>query len=318
VNGKMIKLFSHTDLDGVGCAVIANHVFGEDNVSVTYCDYAEVNRKVTEFIKSGAHENYRLVFITDISVDEDTAMLIEEINSAREGQKFTLIDHHATAMWMNATYPWALVMPEHANAEGTKACGTDLFLLFLGNTGAIESSRYEQLYQFAECVRRWDTWDWKNVYGGEELPKRLNNLLYLVGRKPFLARFTSDISLAFTEGEELVLTLEEVKIENYIKKVGKTIAVKSIAGYTAGVVFAESYTSELGNALAEDNPELDFIVIVNALQRSVSYRGIKSNIDLGMEVAALYGGGGHPKASGSRLPQELLDYLTDFYFGSSI
>ena len=31
-----IKLFSHTDLDGIGCAVLAYLAFGEDNVDVEY------------------------------------------------------------------------------------------------------------------------------------------------------------------------------------------------------------------------------------------------------------------------------------------
>lgn len=41
----MIKLFTHTDLDGVGCAILAQLAFGKDNVDISYCNYDEIDRK---------------------------------------------------------------------------------------------------------------------------------------------------------------------------------------------------------------------------------------------------------------------------------
>ena len=41
-----IKLFTHTDLDGIGCAILAYLAFGRENVDVEYCDYSNVNDKV--------------------------------------------------------------------------------------------------------------------------------------------------------------------------------------------------------------------------------------------------------------------------------
>ena len=66
-----------------------------------------------------------------------------------------------------------------------------------------------------------------------------------------------------------------------------------------GVVFADKYISELGNELCKLNRELDYIAIVNMSTRSVSYRTIKDDVDMGM-IAKKYGGGGHPKAAGSK------------------
>lgn len=37
------KLFTHTDLDGVGCAILAYLAFGRENVDVEYCNYNDVN-----------------------------------------------------------------------------------------------------------------------------------------------------------------------------------------------------------------------------------------------------------------------------------
>lgn len=45
----MIKLFTHNDLDGIGCTVLARLTFSE-NVDITYCDYDEVDTLVREYI----------------------------------------------------------------------------------------------------------------------------------------------------------------------------------------------------------------------------------------------------------------------------
>ena len=38
---------------------------------------------------------------------------------------------------------------------------------------------------------------------------------------------------------------------------------------------------------------------------TVSYRTVKEDIDLGKDVASLFGGGGHPKAAGSEFSQSI-------------
>ena len=40
----MIKLFTHTDLDGVGCAILAKLAFGEE-VDISYCNYDDINER---------------------------------------------------------------------------------------------------------------------------------------------------------------------------------------------------------------------------------------------------------------------------------
>lgn len=77
-----------------------------------------------------------------------------------------------------------------------------------------------------------------------------------------------------------------------------------------GIVFADKYISELGNELCKLNKELDYIVIVNMSTRSVSYRTIKDNIDVGM-IAKEHGGGGHPKAAGAKIKfDNILNFLS--------
>ena len=47
----MVKLFSHTDLDGIGCGILAKLVF-ENDVDISYCDYENIDSSVRELSKS--------------------------------------------------------------------------------------------------------------------------------------------------------------------------------------------------------------------------------------------------------------------------
>ena len=52
------------------------------------------------------------------------------------------------------------------------------------------------------------------------------------------------------------------------------------------------------------HPELDLVAMIN-MNGTVSYRTIKDNIDLGKDIAKVFGGGGHPKAAGSQFSKEV-------------
>ncbi|MDZ7434355.1 DHH family phosphoesterase, partial [Bacillus amyloliquefaciens] len=102
-NIKKVKLFTHTDLDGVGCALVCNHLLND--VEVEFCDYHNIDQKVLEFINNNRFKEYDLILVTDISVNKDLA---EKINEIQSTSKWVLIDHHATAKWLNI-YKWANV-----------------------------------------------------------------------------------------------------------------------------------------------------------------------------------------------------------------
>lgn len=294
-----VKLFTHTDLDGVGCAVLARHAFGDD-VDISYCNYDDIDAAVTEFIESGAHEGFERVYITDIYVKEGTAELIDKVIR----DKVKLLDHHSTAQELNK-YQWAHVV-EHSNDR--KTSGTELFfrellrsadILFVQNDAG---ETFVNLVRFVEHVRRYDTWEW--VERADQRAKDLNDLMHLIGRDRFVARFSADPNPSFNDTEKLLLELEQERINAYIEqKAAEMRRCKLLDDYKVGVVFAERYISQLGNALALRNPDLDFVAIIN-LPRAVSYRGIK-DIHLG-EVAKLFGGGGHPKAAGSPVSSEVI------------
>jgi len=307
---KKIKLFTHTDLDGIGCAIVAKVFYGFENVDVTYCDYSNINEKVLRHLRSEFYNVLDIVYITDVSVNKETAELI----NLMDVHSIQIIDHHLTTDFLNE-YSWAKSTFE---VDGEKTCASSLFLDYLSKiTDGITFSLADELEIFTELVRKYDTWLWKEKYNDKE-PKQWNDLLYLIGRNEFVENtyykvLNSDMRLLDNELE--LLKYKQKEIDAYIAEKNKDIIEKNILGYKSGVVFAEQYSSELGNRLAEMNPEFDFIVIINAA-KAISYRTIKTNINLGKDVAAKFEkGGGHPMAAGSELPENFHNDLIDKLFG---
>ncbi|GAA0102576.1 oligoribonuclease NrnB [Paraclostridium bifermentans] len=292
----MIKLITHNDLDGIGCHVVAKY-FLEEEIDVDYCTYKNVNEVVLEVIEK--HEQYDKIFITDISVNEEIAKRLDEIKN-----KVGLFDHHPTALFLNE-YDWASVEIE---CEKGKTCGTKMIFDFLRRDNINPSICY-----FVELVRKYDTWEWKDKYD-DEIPKQLNDLMYMIGRKEFVDDMiykTKSNEVLFDSLYCKLLELKQREIDNYIKQKDKNLIIKDILGYNAGIVFAESHTSELGNKLSELHPELDFIAMIN--QETISYRTIKDDVNLS-EVSKCFGGGGHPKASGSQVSRYCVDKFIEDIF----
>lgn len=293
-----VKLFTHTDLDGIGCAIVGKHVFTD--IDVTYCDYNNVNQIIGDYLTKKNFLDYDITFITDISMDRVKADVINYYYES--GNKFVLLDHHATAEWLNK-FEWATVKSLHQ--DGTKSSGTSMLYHYL--------SQPQELSTFVEKVRRYDTWEWSTIYGDLEA-KNLNDLFHLIGRERFIERFLTNQSIILTEAEQLLLETEQNKIKAYIRMKENNMTIIEIEGYKAGIVFAEQYLSQLGNELAKKYNQLDFIAMINLGGKTVSFRGIKDHIDLGKDIARLFGGGGHPKAAGSPIAGGILNNIIELIF----
>lgn len=305
----MIKLFTHTDLDGIGCAIIAYLAYGKDNVDVEFCNYDDIDSKVMTFCTSKCETelamDYDRVYITDISVRKETAMCITNKFSAAESLRWKLLDHHATAMYLNE-FDWCTVEPNNPLNHDFKNSGT--WMLYLELYGECLDRQYDHIgnvRQFADLVRIYDTWMWKDRGSYGIVAKTINDLMYIYGREKFIDWAMENICSmkefpTFTETDQLILDLERDKIERYIEKKDKEMILRADSwGHIYGVVFAEQYVSELGNRLCELHHEVDYVAIVNAGAGAISYRTIRDDLDLGQEIAHSYGGGGHQKAAGS-------------------
>lgn len=310
-----IKLFTHTDLDGVGCAILAYLAYGKENVDVEYCNYDDVDNKVSRFFIKEIPGKYDKVFITDISINENLAVAIDRY--AKSGL-WQLFDHHQTALDLNK-YDWCNVLIEAPDGSGLKTCGTELFGVYLlSSAGLVNRYHWDTLtniLQFIGIVRDYDTWRWTTMGGDGIVSKNVNELLDIYGREQFInvmfARIRTYNSFpSITPDEFLLLRQRKEEIDRYvIQKKEQLIRARDTYGHLYAYVFAERFFSELGNRLCQMTPELDYVVIIDISNGKISYRTIRDDLNLGTEIAHAYGGGGHAKAAGSTFDREYISGL---------
>ncbi|WP_062352858.1 DHH family phosphoesterase [Bacillus kwashiorkori] len=302
-----VKLFTDTDLDGLGCGIIARIAFGV-NVEIAYCSYRNLNERVTEFIQEEEKQSYYL-FITDLAVNKEVeGKLAERFN---RGHHVQVIDHHVTALYFNE-YDWGKVVPIDVHGKQTSA--TSLFYDFVIEQGWLQPTK--ALAEFVDLVRQYDTWEWEA--NNNLLAKQLNDLFFIFGREDFetdlLKRLQANKStFQLTEVEQKLLAIESEKIERYIKKKNNQLIKAPIQNYSIGIVHAEQYLSELGNALNKLNDQLDMIALVNVGSKKIGFRTIHDKVNVA-EFARQFGGGGHPKASGCDLNEDTFRlFVTDVF-----
>ena len=175
----MIKLFTHTDLDGIGCAILAQLVFGKENINISYCGYDSIDNKVKEFISK---DEFEKCFITDISISDELAKEIDE-----RFDNIYLLDHHPTAIDLNK-YEWCNVKIEE---NGIKTCGTELFYNYLVDNDILYPSILSldaiiNINKFVDTVRDYDTWRWESLGDEGIISKKLNDLFKIYGKEEFI------------------------------------------------------------------------------------------------------------------------------------
>ncbi|WP_039072824.1 DHH family phosphoesterase [Bacillus sp. MSP5.4] len=303
----MYHLYSHNDLDGVGCGILAKVAFGE-RVEVRYNSVTGLDMQVGRFLErtKGKEKQHEGLFITDLSVHQENEERLDQY--AEAGGKVKLIDHHKTALHLNER-SWGMVKVQYE--DGRLASATSLFYEYLIDNGYIQETK--AMDQFVELVRLYDTWEWEQTDALEA--KRLNDLFFMVSIDEFeekmVRRLKESDAFSFDEFEVKILDMEEEKIERYIRRKRREIVQTFINAHCVGIVHAESYHSEVGNELGKTYPHLDYIAILNMGGKKVSLRTIHDETDVS-EIAGTFGGGGHAKAAGCPLTDEAFKlYVTE-------
>jgi oligoribonuclease NrnB/cAMP/cGMP phosphodiesterase (DHH superfamily) len=292
----LIHLFTHNDLDGVGCGILAKLAFKE-KVKVHYNSVGSLNYQVADFMEEATPQHQ--IYITDLSVNEDNAKKLDHFVKELGG-KVQFIDHHKTAIHLNG-YNWAAVTVEYEDGRLTSA--TSLFYDYLLEKELI--TRREALDEVVELIRQYDTWEWDR--NNNTKAKRLNDLLYMISIDDFVERMLQKLTNAdrfnFDDFETQILDMEEQKLERYLRKKRREIVQKPVDDKWVGIIHAESFLSEIGNALGKENPHLDYIAMINMGSKRISLRTIHDDVDVS-QVAAKFDGGGHAKASGCNLNEQ--------------
>lgn len=293
-------LISHVDLDGISPNVLltlTGRKFDYKNIDIKDID-TTFDELFTKDIKK-----YENIYICDLTLTEHAYELI----NASGLTNIKVFDHHKSHLFANE-YSYVTVK---VDIDGIKTCGTELFYLYLKDI--YKELNKNCIKEFVDLVRQLDTYCFKD----EESAQNLSSLHDLLGHKEFVKTIVKRLKkdkehFEFSSFEKRLFKIERNKINRYMQNKELEMKRYTINGKKCGVVFAESNKSELGNYLSNKYPELDLIILFNTAQ-SVSYRTTKDDVDLN-EFAAVYGGGGHVKASGSKISDDIRNEIIKLYF----
>lgn len=294
-------LISHIgDEDGITPVILAKFVFGK-------IDTLLLNPKdVDEAVKNNI-DKYDEIHIVDLNVSKEMAELIDSNEEWKN--KIKVFDHHKSGIELNK-YDFITVIDE---GKDRKESGTSIYYSYLLSISNNKIIRKDSTKGLVEQVRLVDTYDFKTK--DEEKSKDLDYIFAILGYEKYIDYFTDYIinndTFSYGPNEELLISLEKERVNNYLVQKEKELFMAEIQGYNAGIVFAENYRTQVGNYLLEIHPELDFMVVIN-ISRSISYRA-QGKADLTV-ITSKYGGGGHKNAAGSPLPENLLEQITHIIF----
>lgn len=296
-------LISHIkDIDGVSPVILLKLC----SLDFTYqlLDTHEVDTYIKNLLGQDL-SIYQNIYVTDLSISKE---VLDFIVASPYKEKFKVFDHHISNV-ISKEYDFVTF--------DTKECGTTLFYFFLREKYPILNS--ENIKTYITHVRNLDIWLWEK--DGDLLAKELGDLFELYGIENYIEkiyeRLIEEKPFSLTPFEVELLELEQDKIKRYIDKKEERMLVFSYLNYHFGMVYGESYRSEMGNILSNRHPELDFIVIVNP-SGGVSLRTSREDVDLS-KIADSLGGGGHKKAAGIAFKDELkIQIISEIFKGAMI
>lgn len=311
-----IMLFTHTDLDGAGCRIVANvyakkHNLGLDVVHLNY-GQEMINTMKNFFSDLGNKDKYFMVFIGDLSFKEDNQHqeLIDLMNKYIGNSIFSdviVFDHHPSSVYLNK-YTWAHIQEE--DLFGDKQCGASLMQKVL------LKYEYIEVNKFIDYVRKYDTWEWVYKYDKCNTTLQIQTMFELYGMDKFcsdiLLRKENKQNLLPNESELIIINNQLSKLEKYYELKANQLKVCKYGkgDLKLGIVIAEDSISLLGDYIL--SRELcDVLAIYNPNYQTVSLR-TKKNIDLNI-VANKFGSGGHKQAAGFKLEcnSEIVNLLAE-------
>lgn len=308
--GKVL-IFSHeSDIDGLGCIVLAKIAFKEIDYELV-ANPEKLEEKFRNFLEEGKLKDYDFVYITDLALYHPSLAFVDSDNKLRE--KVHVFDHHESAIQKGChVYDFTKIVV--CDEFGKKRCGTDLFYEYLVENHLMDAR--QKIDEFVELTRLEDTWQWKAKGQIGLVAHDLAILLNTIGIDRYIKNMImklqerGEASFMFTEEEKKEIACKKQEYYNYLDKIMIEAEYFSDEnGYHFGAIFADyEYRNELAEFIVnEGNPkQIDYLIIV-ALDKGKygqkSYRSIQKGFDVN-EVALLYGGGGHLGAASVNVTKE--------------
>jgi oligoribonuclease NrnB/cAMP/cGMP phosphodiesterase (DHH superfamily) len=176
-----------------------------------------------------------------------------------------------------------------------------------------------------DLIRSYDTYEWKQT--NNIAAKKLFQLYILLEMDLFCDKYEKaiientkidntipDYYLACSDDVKFIINRKIEKEKNIISLVSPDDMYKfEVKGKKCLLIFPiiGANISEIGNQFLANHPEYDIIFQASFYNDSqtIEMRSVKEGFNLGTEIAAPIGGGGHPKAAGCRIKETIVDQL---------
>lgn len=301
---------THNDADGLACFVIddflnyqASWLISEAGLVMDYFfDWC---------IKEGGIPD--VVLMTDLSFNE-TSEEKEMYEELRKKIRFKVIDHHATALWMN-NYEECTV----------KTCNGSAAKMYLKEyekaiLKGVDKNVYYNLTQYIDIVSTYDTWKWKEIqdevghYENEMiLSTRYDSNFYVENTIEKIRSL--DFSYEYTKTDLSLIKRYKKEKEGKISYAAENVKDVHLSGYHILLYIGGVNASSFSEYYFKKNPDKkeNILGVLYLDSGELSLRTTSDNIDVG-EFAKKFGGGGHPQAAGCHLGSELITQLIQEFY----
>lgn len=291
-----ILIFTHkSDIDGMGGVVLSKVAF--NYVDYVLCETFELENEINKFYSNGKIYDYDFIYVTDLWLEDP--MLFKIINDKKLNGKFFLFDHHESAL-IKRTDNHDFINIKISDEKG-KCCGTSLFYEYLLQKGFLKENKLTSC--FVELTRRYDTWEWKNIYNDEK-SHELTILFEAVGKDGYIKLMTDKLNseeeyFEFSDLERMLIDNKKQQVMGKLEDYYKKIIIEEVLGFKAGIVFIDyEYRNDLAEYVRSKKMDIDLLIMPAFDYGTISYRRIKENFKV-REIAEYFGGKGHDYAASS-------------------
>ena len=304
-------IFTHNDLDGVGCGVIGKFYFPD--AYVQYCSYDNIDDTLLYFLSHNENILSEMrIIISDIYYKQENSDITEMLRMAGE---LIICDHHATSAWLNnVDFQHNSFVNVIADSD---VCGTKILFKILDNLYAMPDST--KILEFVENVNSWDVWQWvKQLPETNDVVKLkdainhnmafiLNGAVYFYG----IENFVNKMLMYFHNFIDFDDIVSEKLVEFNTKQINSvTDYIKTHYEYESEhygkipytIIKLNSPNISLASLLCKNAMEPDdkFLAIyIDEDKDAVSLRCNVEGIDLSV-IAKECEGGGHKDAAGCK------------------
>lgn len=331
---------THNDFDAAGCAIAyalsvndpfhptGFRGFEHPEYKIIYCSNYDVDEKIQEEIVNGNLHIDTTLYMADICCSRE--MMNKLLN--RGPKKIIVIDHHKTNLWAKDVLGDNAIIECDPDQYGVKDSGASLTYKYFEELGRYDNYKdypkenisFKLFRNVIKKARSYDTFQWKENDDFEA--KELQTLFFLLGMQRFVNKYIQrilsdhfdDDILIIPEHQQFVDAKIEWEQENIDAVSPEDVFNVEIKGYACAVKFQTGgmNISELSHQFLTKYPGYDIFIGINIGDGSIAFRTQRDDIDTGVEFArnvmvnGKYGGG-HPKASGCGIPEELRKEIID-------